>query len=172
MLNDFLIFSIDVGDYDKSPVSITFPRCSTEKCIDVPIFYGCDMEPDESFKALLQPQDIASFIIIDDRQLTVNITDSDCKTLLHFIYLSVIFVTTTALGVRLEHTVYRVEENVSQVEVCATLQPLYYTPAIPFSVHIHTLPDSAGMHNYSRFCFIKCNNFIQDCKEQVQIIYH
>jgi hypothetical protein len=76
----------DAEDYEKSPITVTFPRCGTEQCTDVPIFYSCDMEPDESFRAILQGENISARIIIDDRDLVVNITDSD------------------ALEVKLEHT--------------------------------------------------------------------
>ena len=124
---------------------MTFPRCGTEQCADVPIFYSCDMEPDESFRAILQGENISARIIIDYRDLIVNITDSDGMILSRFSHTLFNMIFVTALEVKLEHTMYRVEENESLVEVCATLHPPNYKPAIPFRVHIRTLSNSAGI---------------------------
>ena len=46
----------DAEDYDNSPVTATFPRCGTEQCADVPLYYSCDMEPNETFRAILQSE--------------------------------------------------------------------------------------------------------------------
>ena len=80
---------------------MTFPRCGTEQCTDVPIFYSCDMEPDESFRAILHGESISARIIIDDRDVIVNITDSDSMILSRFSHtlFNILFFTA-----KLEHT--------------------------------------------------------------------
>ena len=87
-------------------------------------------------------------IIIDNRELVVNITDSDGKFLqccIQFHFNSYHF---TVMTLQLEHTMYRVDESDGHVEVCATLHPQNATSAMSFRVHVRTVSDTAGKKSY------------------------
>ena len=142
----------DAVDYDNSPVTATFPRCGTEQCADVPLYYSCDMEPNETFRAILQSEGTSDRISIDNRELVVNITDSDGN----FIQFQINSDHFTVMTLQLEHTMYRVNESDGHVEVCATLNPQNATSTMSFCVHIHTVSDTAGKKSNIKlriFCY-------------------
>ena len=161
----------DAKDYDNSPVTATFPRCGTEQCADVPLYYSCDMEPNETFRAILQSEGTSDRISIDNRELVVNITDSDGKILWCFIQFQINSDHFTVMTLQLEHTMYRVDESDGHVEVCATLNPQNATSTMSFRVHIHTVSDTAGKKSNIKLRIFCYKPFLQDCKGQVQIIH-
>ncbi|CAI8008331.1 hypothetical protein GBAR_LOCUS5720 [Geodia barretti] len=115
----------DAADYDKSRVDVTFRPCDARECVDVPIIDDCSLERDENFTISLEPEVGLTNRIITNDSLTVTIENDDNTF------------------IEMEHAVYKVFENATQIDVCAVIRPAGCKPSIDFPVRIFTVPDSA-----------------------------